>query len=314
MSVTRSGLVRGPAQVTWNGITMFSKEDIAPRHAPSWDPVLTSMYGEVDKVKKDLVIKIPLRLWGAWESISVLFPTAVLNPVVGSAVFPASDLPLVITARNGDQVTYANAQLTKLADLRLGVDADVFSADVEFTAILKNSANPEDDGAYYTTLTGATFTESAFAKTNFKRVRFTGAWGTKAGFTAIIPQDGFRLGWNLSLKPVTVDGLGTVDFTHNGLVASCKCIPIQPTMVQVEAQAKLGGNGTGNGTAHGTLLGGNVADLTLTGTGVTVVLKNAAIEDSGYVWSNEKLRQGEISFATTRGFTTGVPNAVATVA
>jgi len=202
--------------------------------------------------------------------------------------------------------------------LRLGVDQDVFSADVEFTALLKNNANPEDQGAYYVVKTGATFTETTFSKANFKRVRFTGAWGALAGFTTITPQDGFQVAWNLNLKPVVVDGLGTVDMTHGGLVAGCKCIPIGPTLSQIETQVKLGtidtGTPSGKETAHGTLLSANAADLTLTGTGISVVLKNAAITESGYVFGSEKLRVGEMAWETTRGFTAGVANAVATVA
>lgn len=313
MSLTRAALVRGPAVVTWNGIKMYTRDDVMPRHAPVWDNVMTSMYGEVDKVKKDLVIKIPVRLWGAWESLSVLFPSGYLNPTIGASVFGTTDLPLVILGRNGDRVTYHNVQLTKMADLRLGVDQDMFSADVEFTALLKNSANPEDDAAYYTVAIAQAYADDTFAKTNFKRVRFAGAWGAKTGWTTIAPQDGFNVSWGLNLAAVTVDGLGTVDMTLTGMVATARCIPIGPTLAQIETEAKLGGTGSGNGAAHGTLLSANAADLTMTGSGVSVVLKNAALTESGYLFGAEKLRFGEVGWATTRGFAAGVPAAVSTV-
>jgi hypothetical protein len=267
----------------------------------------------VDKVKTDLVIKISIRLWGAYENLSTIFPSSFLNPTTGASVFGTSDLPLVILARNGDQVTYPNARLTKMSDLRLGVDQDLFSADLEFTALIKNSANPEDDGAYYVVATGQTYTDTAFAKTNYKRVRFTGAWGALAGWTTIVPQDGFHLAWGLNLRPIVVDGLGTVDMTLIEMVAAARCIPIGPTLAQIETQAKLGGV-AGSGTAHGALLSGNAADLTLTGTGISVVLKNAALTESGYVFGQDKLRFGEVAWSTTRGFAAGVPAAVATVA
>ena len=310
MSITRSQLVRGPSKVTWNSITFHSKEDIAITHAPSYAAITSSLHGEVDKVKTDLVIQIPVRLWGAWENISTLFPSALLNPAAGASVFGATDLPLVILGKNGDQVTYHNAALTQMANLRLGVDGDTFSADCVFTAILANGTNPEDAAAYYTLATGQSYSETAFAKTNFKRSRFSGAWGTRTGWTTITPQDGFNVSWALNMKPVTVDGLGTVDMTLVDMVASCRCIPIGPTLAQIEAQAKFG---SGSGQAHGVLLGANSDDLTLTGTGVSVVLKAAGLVQSGYVFGTDKLRMGEVAWATTRGFSSGTPVAAATV-
>ena len=69
------------------------------------------------------------------------------------------------------------------------------------------------------------------------------------------------------------------------------------------------------GVSLGTLLSANVADLTLTGNGGSpvVVLKNAGIIEHGYAFGTEPLRQGEIAWTTTRGFTAGAPDAVASV-
>jgi hypothetical protein len=317
MALDRSLLARGPAIVTYSGNTFYTNADILSRFGPVWNPVSTSMYGQVDKVLLDRVYKLPLRLWGAWENLSVLFPSYAMSPQVGASIFGTTATSLVILARNGDQITYANTQITKLANLFLGVDSDLFAADVEFTCIIGNSSgstmfDPEDANAYYTTATGQTYTDGAFAKTNYKRVRFTGAWGAIPGFTSVIPQRGFQISWDLDVQPLTCDGLGTVDFTigENVLQGSCKCVPIQPTIAELEAQVAA------QGVALGTLLSANVADLTLTGNGGSpvVVLKNAGITGHGYAFGIEPLRHGEISWTTTRGFTGGAPDAVASVA
>jgi hypothetical protein len=317
MALDKTLLSRGPAIVTYDGETFYTNADILSRFGPVWNPVNTSMYGQVDKVLTDRVYKVALRLWGAWEHLSVLFPSYAMAPQVGASIFGTTATPLVILARNGDRVTYANAQITKLANLFLGVDADLFAADVEFTCIIGNSSgstmhNPEDANAYYTTATGQSYADGAFAKTNYKRVRFTGAWGAVAGFTAVIPQRGFQIAWELDARPLTCDGLGTVDFTigENVLQGACKCIPIQPTMAQLEAQVAA------QGVALGTLLSNNVADLTLTGNGGSpvITLKSAGITEHGYAFGIEPLRQGEITWTTTRGFTAGAPDAVASAA
>jgi len=313
MAVSRAALIRGPAIVTWNGATIFSAGDIVPRHAPVWNPVQPRMYGAVDRVRRARGIRSPMGLGGAWENLRVLVPTALLNPTIGASLYGTSDVPLTITARNGDKITYHNAQITRLADLRLGVDENVFAADVEFTAILANNTAPESNAAYYTGATGQTFTESAFAKTNFKRERWTGAWGSKTGWTTVVPQGGFAVAWSLGLAPVTVDGHGTVDMTIQGLVASCRCVPIGPTLAQIEEQMKLAGM-AGYGAAHGSLLSSNAADLVLTSSSMAVTLKNAALTRGGYAFGQEPLRNGEVEWTTTRLFTAGVPQAVATVA
>ncbi len=317
MALDRTKLTRGPAIVTYGGDTFYTNADILSRFGPVWNPVNTSMYGQVDKFIQDRVYRVTLRLWGAWENLSVLFPNYALAPQAGTSIFGSTAAPLVILARNGDQITYRNAQITRLANLYLGVDSDLFAADVEFTCIIGNSSggtmyNPEDAGAYYAVATGQTYTDNAFAKTNYKRVRFTGAWGSVAGFTSVIPQKGFQISWALDVKPLTCDGLGTVDFTigENVLQGTCKCIPIQPTMAQLEAQVAA------QGVQLGTLLSNTSADLTLSGNGgsPSIVLKGAAISEHGYAFGIEPLRQGEIAWMTTRGFVSNAPDAVATVA
>jgi len=316
MALDKSLLSRGPAVVTYGGNTFYTTADILSRFGPVWNPVSTSMYGQVDKVLVDRVYKLPLRLWGAWEHLAVLFPSYAMSPQVGTSIFGTTATPLVILARNGDQITYANAQITKLANLFLGVDSELFAADVEFTCIIGNSSgstlfNPEDANAYYSTTTGQSYADNAFAKTNYKRVRFTGAWGSIAGFTSVVPQRGFQISWELDVQPLKCDGFGTVDFTvgENTLQGTCRCVPIQPTIAQLEAQVAA------QGVSLGTLLSANVADLTLTGNGGSpvVVLKNAGIIEHGYAFGTEPLRQGEIAWTTTRGFTAGAPDAVASV-
>jgi hypothetical protein len=309
MSVARSALVRGPANVTWNGITMWSQSDIHVPLEPVWNPVMTSMYSRVDRSRGDLVIRVGFRLWGAWENLSVLFPSSLLNPTIGASVYgTGSDLPLVLTARNGDQVTIVNAQLTKVADLFLGPDQDLFSANVEFTGIIAAGANPEDAGSYYTTAVSQTFTETNFSKANFKRVRFSGAWGAKAGYTAIIPQKGVAINWEITLAPCPAEGL-TRDMSIALFEGSAKCIPIGPTIAQLKTESKIE-------VAQGTLLGGNVADLVWTGagSGPVITLKNAGMIAHGLDFGVEPLRNAETTWVTTRGFTAGVPNAVATAA
>jgi len=307
---TRASLVRGPGVVTYNSHYFYTREGIKLNLASAWDDVSTSLYGVVDKTKKDVVLKVGLTLWGALENLGDLFPSSILNPVVGSSVFPTNDTSLTVTGRNKDQVLFPNVAITKIANLHLGTDSGIYSADVEFTALRANSKNPEDATAYYDTTAAATFPESAFAKTNFSRTRWTAAWGTITGFTSFIGQAGFDIAWNLKTTPVTVEGWGTCDMTLDGLEASCKCVPIGPTGPQIEAQTLT------QGSALGALLSSipsTASDLTITGGSHSLVLKTPGLISHGYNFDRQALRTGEVEFVSIRGFSAGVPSAIATI-
>jgi hypothetical protein len=308
MSISRANLGRGPAHVTIGGATLFTRDDLVPRHAPEWQPVESSMHGQTNKYKSDFTVKLALTLFGIWDNLGVLFPSALLNPVVGTSLFGTTDQAVVIHARNGDRLTYHNAQITKLGDLYLGVDSELFAAAVEVTAILKNNANPEDANSVFTRDTAA-YTDAAFAMTNFKKCRWSGAWTGKTGLTSFVGQKGFNVAWQLDLQPEKPDGHGTVDMYigKGGLVAGCKCVPIGPSMPQIDTAQNVH-------AAHGTLLSAGAADLTLTGTGASVVLKAAAMTESGTAFGVQPLRVGEVAWETTRSVAAGVASAVATVA
>lgn len=307
MSISRSQLGRSPAIVTINGATLFMRDDLMTKHNPVWVPEKCSIHGQVDKSKKDLVIKHNLLLFGLWQSLSAIFPSYLLNPTVGTNIFGTSDNAMVVQGRNTDRITYPNSQVTKLAELYCGVDSELFAAAVEVTSLIKNNANPEDTAAYFTRDTNA-YSETTFSMANFKRVRFTGAWGAITGFTSFVPQKGFRVSWAADLKPDTVDGLGTVSmYVGDGsVVGSCRGIPIGPTGAQVDTAQAVA-------AAHGTLLSANSADLTLAGSGISIVLKNAGMVESSVAWGADPLRVNEVGWETTRGMTAGVAQAVSTL-
>jgi hypothetical protein len=270
------------------------------------------MYGRVDKYVANRVIKIGLQLWGAYENLDLLFPSYIINPTIGASVFGTTDVPWTILARNGDQIVYKNAQITKMGDLFLGVDSELWAANVEITALIANNTAPETANAYYTLSTGQAYADGAFAKTNLLRNRWTSIWTGLAGFSSAFPsQKGIHISWDFDAKPLNCDGYGTVDMTvgENGLLGKCKLIPVGgPTLAQIEAQAAA------QGVAIGALLSGISADLTHTSGSHSIALKNAAITEHGYMFGVEPLRIGEIGWETTRGFAAGVPAAIATIA
>ena len=313
MALTRASLGRGPAIVTWNGGTFFMRDSMVPKHSPVWKPVGCTQLGQIDKYKSDFMIKHSFQLFGLFANMDKLFPPALLNPVPGTALF-GTDTALVIQARDGSNVTYPNTQITKLTDLFLGVDNELFAANLEMTSLISNTAlasgGPEVAGAYFSRST-TSYSETTFALTNFLKTRWTAAWAAKTGFTSIVAEKGFNIAWNLDLKPHVVDGYGTVDMIigEGGMVAACKCVPIGPTLAQGDTAQAVH-------SAHGTLLGAGGADLTISSFAGShsVVLKTANLVETSAAFGIEPLRVNEHTWETTRLVTTGAVAAMATVA
>ena len=308
MSILRSQLGRSPAIVQVQGATLFTRSDIVVPHDPKWTEIGSSMFGVDDRFKADLVIKIPLTLYGNWDALPVLFPAYAMNPIPGTSIFGGADTPLTLQGRNGDHIIYTNAQITKLGDLYLGVDEELWSAAVEFTAILGNGMNPEQAGAFFTRGSNA-YADGAFSRANYSKARFAGNWTGVAGFGAFAAQKGFRVAWKLDAKPLTCDGYGTVDFTigEKTNVGSVKAIPIGPTGANIDTSMQIA-------TPHGQRQSGAAADLVMASSAHSITLKGAALASHSVAWGAEPLRVNETMWESTRGFTGGVPNAVSVVA
>lgn len=311
MSLNRTSLIAGPGKVTWAGGTFFTQSDIVVPMEPNLYAIQTSAYGRIDDAQVDRVFRIPLLLWGAYENVSILFPSSVLNPNIGTRIYGSTDQPLVITGKEAGAtnniITFANAQLTKLADLYLGIDKGIFAAACEFTALLKNATNPEAANAYYAVSSGA-FTDATFAKTNYKQQRYSAAWGAIGGYTAFQAHKGWNINWSLGLTPEYSANLGTVDMILTDFMAEASGIPVEPTLAQIDAASQL------QGTALGGLMSAASADLAITGTGVGITLKNASLISAAPTWGAIPLRNGLHKWRTNVGFTTGTPAVRAIVA
>jgi hypothetical protein len=312
MAINRASIKSGPAKVTFNSATLFTRDDITCRHLPTWQELRSSMHGVLDKVATDFICRVPLRLWGAWENLSVLFPSAVTTPNIGSRLFGASDLTLVIHGQNQDRITYQNARITRLADLYLGIDQPIFAADLEFTCLIKNNTEPSAANAYYLEDTAA-YSDTTFAKTNFKQQPYSAVWGTRGGFTAATAEKGWHIGWSLDLDPCYSSCIGTYDMIIRNFAGSARCIPVEATMNQISAQSFSPGASGASGRAMGSLLSAQSDDLVITGSGVSVTLKAAGLTEHSWVWGGP-LRNGEVAWETTVGFTTGTAAARAALA
>lgn len=307
MSVDRANLTgAGAPKVTFNSATFWTRDDVVPRIAHELVEQRSSMFGRVTKTRGARKVEVQIPIFSLWENLSVLFPTTVLNPSIGGRVYGTTDLPLVLHAKNGDRLTVHNARLTGLSNLKLKANEPVFSGTATFTGLIKNNGTPTDANAFYTYDTAA-YVEGDFAMTNFKGQAWTGAWGVRTGFTNIQTQEGWDISWELGMEPDLVDGLGAVDMFITNFAAKASCIPVGPTMAQIEANQFFQGTGAEIGSG----IHESLDNLVLGCGSASVVLQYAALIETGLAFGPTKKRIGETVWETSRGFLAGVPQAVA---
>lgn len=313
LSISRSNLAgAGAPKITFNGVTLWTRADVMIPLKQNLVQVVSSMYGRVLHTRGPRKIEFNIPIYGFWNNLSVLFPSYLLNFTYGARVFGTSDLPFVLLARNGDKLTINNVRLTGISNLKLAANQQVFSADAKFTALISNNTAPTNSAAYYAILTAQSYAEGDFPQSAFKSLTWTGAWGSRTGFTSILTEAGWDVDWQISLEDDLVDGIGAVDQFVKDCWLSAKCVPVGPTLAQLESNTDFQGT---NADVGADTSAGNMDNLVLTDGTSTLTINNAVVESGNYVFAPFKKRSGEYVWTpASRPFTTGSPTALAAVA
>lgn len=305
MSVTRSTLIGGPAKIVRGAVTLFSEDDFRIEPKPAMQDVNSSVHGRVDATQDDVVYEVSFTPVGVWAYIAALFPyigngTAGTESVRGYRVMTDADVPLVITGKEGGIYTLKAAAVTKMPDILLGPTKSLFGP-VTFQGVVGNGLEPEAADSFMSIGSGA-YSDATFDPTAIKRQRYAAAWSGVTGFTAFQAQDFWTVQSELQLQPVKVQGY-TRDLKIDSIKFMAKCIPVGPTSAQIETALKA----QGTGGAEGRRLSASAADLVITGSGVSVTLKNCNLKTAGHVFGGVPLRNGELGWETTIAFSAGVP-------
>ena len=184
MSIQRSLLAGGPAHVNFNGANLILAADSKLEIAPVNSVLATAMYGDIDEVYTDLIVKgtgTPL----TYDNLAVIWPY--LQPTIGQRIFGNADVPFKWWSNNNDLITVRAGAVTKMPDLVLAVDKANIGP-IEFSGVLGNGLDPSTANSYYTIATQA-YSPPALTKSKIPRQSYTAAWGSFAGFTSFQAQD-----------------------------------------------------------------------------------------------------------------------------
>ena len=313
LSISRANLPgSGAPKITYKGATLWTRADLMIPLKQSLKEQKSSMYGLVTWTRDGRMIEFEIPIYGFWQSLSVLFPSYILNGIYGSRIFGLTDTPLTIVARNGDQIVLNNVQLVGITNLKLKANEQIFSGNAKFVALIGNNLSPNTPNAYYTITTGAAYVDSGFAQANFKALAWTGAWGARSGFTNILTQDGWDIDWQVKfLSPDDlIDGIGPVDKFFDSCLPKISAIVVGPSLAQLDAAVDFQGN---NATV-GADIAAESDPLVLTDGTSTITLAVSSVIETGLVFAPGKKRIAKTTWQGTLGFAAGVPNAIAAVA
>lgn len=294
----RTTIVRGPCKITYDGATFYSKGGVTLTMNQSTFDKEVDGYGMVGKAKTDMQIVVEFEPVGEIEALATLFPFA--STAIGASIYGASDKPLVIVALD-QTYTIHNAAITKLPSLRCTANNTQLGS-VQFTGLVKNSANPNALTSYYTAGAGA-----AIGTVFDPALIIAAPYTATLGASSFSSSDGFEISFDLALTPIVVDGIGTVSMALGNIGATVSCTPIGVAtgFFDTYFDAMDAGEELPSATLDisTTVVGG----LNFDASAVQVISIDR-------MFSPTENRLGKLTLAAKRTFTTGVPNALFTIA
>jgi hypothetical protein len=295
----RTTIVRGPCRITYDGATFYSKGGVSLTLTNSTFDKETDAYGVVGRAKTDLQIVVEFEPIGEIESLAVLFPYG--NTAMGASIYGSTDKPLVIVTTDGTY-TVNNAAITQMPSIRCSANNTAFGS-VQFTGLLDINGDPALLADYYSVgasgVIGIDFDATKLITAPYQATLFP--------IGPFFSEAGFEISFDLSLNPVTVDGIGTVDMSLQNLGATISFIPTGISKTTFDTFFGL--LDAGEELPSSTL---NIQTATVGG----LIFEADAVQllDLQNRFSPTDNRLGQVTLAAKRTFSTGNPVALFTVA
>jgi hypothetical protein len=295
----RTTIVRGPCKVTYDSQTFYSKAGVVLTTTNSTFDKETDAYGIVSKSKTDFTIVVEFEPVGEIEALAVLFPHG--NTAMGASIYGNTDKSLVIVSAD-KTYTILNAQITQMPTISCSATKTAFGS-VQFTGLLKKDGDPQNIEDYYTTAGGDSI-GTGFNPSLIYTAPYTATLGALDPFMS---AEGFEISFDLSLNPVLVDGIGTVDMSMGNLGCNISCIPTGIDQLDFDTFFDNLSAGEDLTTSlleiKTTTVGG--LDFDAAAVQVTELQRNFSASDN---------RLGTLTMSAKRTFNTGAPVALFTVA
>lgn len=294
-TIDRTEIIRGPAAITFNSETFYSKGDIAVTIEQSTFDKESDVFGIIGRAVTDRQIRVRFTPAGEIEALTVLYPygTAASYPL-GSSVFGATDTGLTITGISNKLVIH-NCAVTQMPPLTLGAGTTAFG-ECEITGLVKRDAEPNTEASYWT------YTESTNAMPatmDAGKVISAQYQATFLGATTSA-VDAFSIDFDMTLAPVIADGIGTIDMRLQDLQFSTSWEPLAqassfPATALAYADVAPGAE----------LFAGPLTIATTTSGGISFAADKATFSNMDILWSSVNNLNGPLTITSKRDINSG---------
>lgn len=303
MSIDRTTILKGPCKLTHNSAIIFSEGDVKVDFITDYFDVNTSAFARLGKRVQSRRIEVTLTP-KMWQDLTKLFPYA--TALIGSTIFGATDLPLVITPAYGAPLTLANAAVTVMPAITCSHGKPLLRGSMKFTALCANSGDPATAANWFAWGTPA----SAVALTGFDltkvfNTRYSLGWNSGTYQS----EGGYDIDFSLELAPDMVDGEGVVNYRITALNALLKFIPTGKT--EADFATLLGWDTKAPGMQPA------LSDAVITGAASgspIITIKNCQLDQGAANYGAAVGRLGEVQLSSIRTVTAGALDALWTFA
>jgi len=296
----RTTIVRGPCKIAYDGATFYSKGGVTLTVNQSSFDKQSDAYGLIGRGKTDMSVVVEFEPVGEIESLTVLFPYGATT--IGAGIYGSTDKNLVIVATDATYTVF-NAQITQMPSIRCTATNTAFGS-VQFTGLFSNNGgNAGNIGDYLSVGAGGSI-GTAFNPALVIAGPYTGAYTDVGTFFS---EAGFDVSFDLSLTPIIVDGVGTVDMALANVGVSASFIPVGISPDEWDDFALNSAIGSELQNESFQVVTESIGGLNLNMAAVQII-------DVQRRFSPTENRAGTVNLVAKRTFTSGAPNALFTVA
>ena len=231
------------------------------------------------------------------NAIAISAGTGTSNGVVNN--------PLTIQSEDGFLLTFFNAAVSKMPNLRLST-VQTAVGDIEFTAYLADGQDWSGASSLYSSVSSPWPGDSTFNPASILTGEIQAVWGSLAPWNLFDTLDGWAVDFAMTLTPRVVDNVGHVTDRLSNLVVTAKAIPVGIQTTDVANALYLQGTNSSRGRSLASF--SNSLLLSAVANNLGCKLYGAALRGGPALWSNKLDRVGELTWVATRTFGGSGPN------
>lgn len=211
--------------------------------------------------------------------------------------------PLVVySPAHRTRITFHVAAVVGMPSLRFSAVQSIFSSPVRFECFGKNNQAWATANSLYTIDTAA-LAISAPDPDDIPTQEYSLAWGGSSPWSAFSTREAVEVAFNLSLQEVSSDQRGLLARKISDLEVTVRAVP-DVSESAILAALNLQGGTVGRGVD---ITG---EDFVISGTGVHVTIYNAGLRNGPLRFNPNDPRAGQLEWASIRGITAGVADAI----